>query len=367
MNFFTLFADSVRVLARMRWFLWALLIALPLANLPLEIGIRHTQRKIEQRTGQKIDRGRTFQAKGDANLYVQSGLSSAGNVYRKMGFGNAAWLAAIFVLARPRWVRRWLAGKAKLQQSLSAIFWLIIIGAAANVLLPLAMFVDFGREPQEIFIYFAMACGLFSGWFSACLAAFLQTTLYPLLLRAWAGQSPRWRDVGEIEPFGWLPLCGFNLVVEILVGYVLLAAPTWLFSAGWFSQAVGGTYYALRIGFGYLRSALWVMLMLVPFAVAVKKLRFWRGFSAGISEFFRNFFKLAVLILPLGAVFASIWLGLYWMWAQSPDWLVDVVARMAAQMIVAVVTAVGLVAGARIMGQLERGKSGAAEAPRQNR
>ena len=44
-----------------------------------------------------------------------------------------------------------------------------------------------------------MTFAILASWFGACVAAFWQVTLYPVILRAWNGRQTAWRDLNQ-EP-----------------------------------------------------------------------------------------------------------------------------------------------------------------------
>ena len=357
-----LFSESWRAVGRMRWFLLAAMIALPASQIPSEIGRYLLRKRIEnQRPGgfQSPPARRKFAAGREWHRAIRDGVSEAASLYRNLAMGEAAWLAAVLVVVRPRCVWRWLGERAGLRQGRGAIFGFLLAGAVVTVFVPLLLavqttLINFSRE-WGAWVVLIGHCVLWmlAIWFGACLMAFLQCALYPLFVRAWAGQSVRPGDMLNTSVAGWVRLVRFNFWVGSL-GQVLQFGPSLLLGFRWFRERSHGTEQTLGflVTLGWLAPVLFLALVFVPFAVVMRDMRLGRAVGLSAAAVVRHPLPLIGLLLPLAvwfSMFSAVWQFLR---VGGNIALLSNVGTILIWIPFAFVATVGLVAGAGLFDRL---------------
>jgi hypothetical protein len=356
-------SESWQVLGRMRWFLLAAMIALPLNQIPSAIA-RHSFRKQmekQQPSGsQRPPATKTLTTAREWRLAVRDGVADATSLYQNMLLGKAVWLAAGLVLLRPGGVWRWLRERAGLRRGRGVIFGFLLAGAAVTVLTPvlqagqmlLVKLFDHGRGASVVLIGLCVLWML-AAWFGACLMAFLQSALYPLLARAWAGQSCHAADMLDAPATGWARLVRFNFWVGILGG-VLMFGPSLLPGFRRFRELFDSPERLLGflVTLGWLTVVLFLVVVFVPFAVVMRGLRLGRAIRLSTLTVIRRSWPLIGLLLPLAGLFAAFNMARQFLRAGGDSSVLTGMGSILLWIPVAFVATVGLVAGAGLFDRL---------------
>lgn len=326
----TLLRDSVAVLGRMRWLVLALMIALPLDS-ALQVAGTESLRPARHSEGWNPT---TLSV---ASVLASGARSSAG-LYHDMGLGTATLLSALFVIIRLKWVRCWLRANAQLGNKTLLALWTILICAATTLLWPFLMRWLLGIPALRSagLIFTSMAFAILAIWFGACVAAFWQVTLYPVILRAWNGRQTAWRDLNQEPAAMWNSLRAFNFVVFVITS-VLAAAVTFLLGKYRFSPD-------LIIVNPMINAFVLFALVLVPFGVVVRKLSIAQAVPWGIRSMIGRFEFLLALFVPLTLAFAVLKLGESWLGSFTA---MPQLIRICMQPLRGLLAALGLVVGAQ--------------------
>jgi hypothetical protein len=336
---FTLFRETIGVLGRMRWLVIVFLVAFPLETAVQQVGRRAWR--------QAAPRARIAQQSTGVVSTFCKGASAAVRVFPNMGVGHVVWLNALFVLMYPRWAGRWLKVNAQLGTRTLIAWWAVLICAAATLLLPFGI----NWRPMNMSdsgvarVFWTMGLAVLSGWFAACAAAFWQTGLYRIILRAWAGQQTQWRDLNRQPADGWDSLKTFNFLVGFVIGIVVAM---------------------VNLGFAHLRrqglpirtvvdltavapALLYLVVLLVPFGVVARHLRMSEAIRCSIRTITDSFFRLMSLLVPLAIGSAAIQLCE----TQLGSWLgAEGFVVVCLQPLRALLAVFGLVAGVRLFDQV---------------
>jgi hypothetical protein len=326
----SLLHESIATLRRMRWLVLALVIALPLSS-TLQMASTRFSRLAPHRE-------RSARPMMSIPSALVIGFRSCVGLYHDMGLGNATFLCALFVLVRPRWVHSWLRVNANVGKRLALTFWTILVCAALTLLqrwltkslLQVAPHWGMGS------VFFGTTTALLESWFGACVAAFWQVILYPLILQ----EPTESRTTSSVLRPGatttWSSLRIFNFV---LIGAVfLLVIPLVSFISRHRIQI-----YDMPETSGLASAVVRFPFILVPFGVVVHKLSIVHAIIWGFRSMIACFEFLLVIIIPLTLAFALVaWGG---SWLGSLTGLPELV-KVGAQPLNGLLAASGLVAGA---------------------
>lgn len=326
----SLLRDSAATLGRIRWLVMTLVIVLPLDS-------------ALQAAGSKFlwparSSGRSAPTTLSVTSVLASGTRSSSGLYHDMGLGTATLLSALFVIIRSRWVRYWLKANAQLGNKTPLALWTILICAAARLLWPFLMRWQLGIAAlgSAVSIFSSMTFAILASWFGACVAAFWQVTLYPVILRAWNGRQTAWRDLNQEPAAMWNSLRAFNFVVFVITS-ALAAAVTFLLGKYRFSPD-------LIIVNPMINAFVLFALVLVPFGVVVRKLSIAQAVPWGIRSMIGRFEFLLALFIPLTLSFAVLKLGESWLGSLTA---MPQLIRICMQPLRGLLAALGLVVGAQ--------------------
>ena len=337
----SLLHESIAALRRMRWLVLALVIALPL-NSTLQMASTRFSRLAPH--GERMTRPMM-----SVPSALVIGFGNCVGLYHNMGLGNATFLCALFVLVRPRWVHSWLRVNAKVGNRLALTFWTILVCAALILLqrwltkwlLQLAPHWGMGA------VFFGMTTALLESWFGACLAAFWQVILYPLILQEPTESRMTSSALSQGAATTWSSLRIFNFV--LIGATVLLVVPLVSFISRHQIQI-----YDMPEMSALTSAVVRFPFILVPFGVVVHKLSIVHAVIWGIRSIIACFEFLLAIIIPLTLAFALVALGGSWL--GSLTGLPELV-RVGAQPLNGLLAALGLVAGALYFKRIPAGES----------
>ncbi len=288
----TVFRETIGVLGRMRWLVVIFLVAFPLETAVQQLG-RRAWRQTEHRA--RMAREPTVIASA-----FSRGASAAVRMFPNMGIGHLVWLNAVFVLTHPRWTGRWLKVNAQLGESTRLALLTIQICAAATVLLPFIVTWQLTKASDRVGTWSFLMMGpvTLSAWFAACAAAFWQTALYRIILRAWAGQQTQWRDLNRQPADGWDSLNTFNFLMGIVVAVANLGVAR--------LRRHGLPAHLVAHLTTITPALLYLVVLLVPFGVVARHMRMSEAIRCSIRTITDGFFRLMTLLVPLAIGFAAV-------------------------------------------------------------
>lgn len=280
-------------------------------------------------------------------MSLVTGAASSTSIFAPMG-GHMIWVSAVFVLARFRWTRCWLKANAQLGKRTSLALWSIVVSAAIALAQPVLLgwaLIGIGRGERVGWKLATLILSIVVSWFAACVAAFWQSSLYPVILQAWAGHDACWRDLNRQFARRWDSLRVFNFVAAFVIAATIGAVVWSLTLLAFHWQVMMGALMFLP--FGYSAASLFIIL--VPFGMVIRMQPWTEALNCSFRAVVNRLQALLKLLIPLALGFAIIECTEKWLGSLTGA---PLLFKVCAQPFNAVWSVFGLVSGTRVFDKL---------------